>query len=77
VRGQAVKTMANLSQPLEPNFWTGSILLILVAANGIISVTGFGGNKVVLRTVDAYLKSSALGLLFFQAVLGLKLGLAI
>ena len=61
----------------SPHFWTGSIVLILLAANGIISITGFGGNKAVLRTVHAYLGSTALCLLFLHAVLGLKLGLAI
>lgn len=61
----------------SPHFWTGSIVLILLAANGIISLTGFGGNKAVLRNVHAYLGSTALCLLFLHAVLGLKLGLAI
>lgn len=61
----------------SPHFWTGSIVLFLLAANGIISLTGFGGNKAVLRTVHAYLGSTALCLLFLHAVLGLKLGLAI
>jgi hypothetical protein len=61
----------------SPHFWTGSIVLILLAINGIISLAGFGGNKAVLRTVHAYLGSTALCLLFLHAVLGLKLGLAI
>ncbi|MBW4548684.1 MAG: DUF4079 domain-containing protein [Symplocastrum torsivum CPER-KK1] len=61
----------------SPHFWTGSIVLILLAANGIISFTGFGGNRALLRTVHAYLGSTALCLLFLHAVLGFKLGLAI
>jgi hypothetical protein len=61
----------------SPHFWTGSIVLILLATNGIISLTGFGSNKALLRTVHAYLGSTALCLLFLHAVLGLKLGLAI
>jgi hypothetical protein len=61
----------------SPHFWTGSIVVVLLATNGIISLTGFGGNKAVLRTVHAYLGSTALCLLFLHAVLGLKLGLAI
>jgi hypothetical protein len=69
--------MQNQSVLESPHFWTGSIVLILLAANGIISLTGFGGNKAVLRTVHAYLGSTALCLLFLHAVLGLKLGLAI
>ncbi len=61
----------------SPHFWTGSIVLILLAANSIISFTGFGGNRALLRSVHAYLGSTALCLLFLHAVLGLKLGLAI
>jgi hypothetical protein len=61
----------------SPHFWTGSLVLILLAANSIISFTGFGGNRALLRTVHAYLGSTALCLLFLHAVLGLKLGLAI
>ncbi len=66
-------------QPIleSPHFWTGSIVLILLAVNGAISLSGFGGNKPVLRTVHAYLGSVALCLLFLHAILGLKLGLAI
>lgn len=66
-------------QPIleSPHFWTGTTVLILLATNGIISLTGFGGNKAMLRTVHAYLGSTALCLLFLHAVLGLKLGLAI
>lgn len=61
----------------SPHFWTGSIVLVLLATNGVISLTSFGGNKAVLRSVHAYLGSTALCLLFLHAVLGLKLGLAI
>jgi hypothetical protein len=66
-------------QPIleSPHFWTGSIVLLLLAINGLISVTGFGGNKASLRTVHAYLGSVALVVVFIHAVLGLKLGLAI
>ncbi|HAZ48709.1 MAG TPA: DUF4079 domain-containing protein [Cyanobacteria bacterium UBA11369] len=66
-------------QPIleSPHFWTGSIVLLLLAINGLISVTGFGGNKPNLRTVHAYLGSVALVVVFIHAVLGLKLGLAI
>ncbi len=69
--------MQNQSVLESPHFWTGSIVLILLGANGIISLAGFGGNKAVLRTVHAYLGSTALCILFLHAVLGLKLGLAI
>lgn len=66
-------------QPIfeSPHFWTGSIVLVLLAINGLISVTGFTGNKPSLRTVHAYLGTVALGVVFIHAVLGLKLGLAI
>ncbi len=66
-------------QPIleSPHFFTGSIVILLLAINGLISVTGFGGNKPNLRTVHAYLGSVALVVVFIHAVLGLKLGLAI
>ena len=61
----------------SPHFWTGSIVLVLLAINGLISLTGFGGNKPSLRTVHAYLGTVALAVVFVHALLGLKLGLAI
>ncbi|HEY9611309.1 DUF4079 domain-containing protein [Allocoleopsis sp.] len=61
----------------SPHFWTGSIVLILLAINGVISAVGFGSNKPVMRTIHAYLGSMALCLLFPNTVLELKLGLAI
>ncbi|MCL2939283.1 MAG: DUF4079 domain-containing protein [Trichodesmium sp. MAG_R02] len=60
-----------------PHFWTGSVVLALLAANGLISLTKFGGNQVVLRTTHAYLGSMAICIMFVHAVLGLRLGLAI
>lgn len=74
-----VLSLVMQNQPIveSPHFWTGSIVLMLLAANGVISLTGFGRNKPVLLTVHAYLGSTALCLLFLHAVLGLKLGLAI
>ncbi|MEW6497139.1 MAG: DUF4079 domain-containing protein [Cyanobacteriota bacterium] len=66
-------------QPIleSPHFWTGSIVLVLLTANGVISLIGFGNNKRVMRNIHAYLGSTALCLMFLHAVLGLKLGLAI
>ncbi|MDE5081414.1 MAG: DUF4079 domain-containing protein [Trichodesmium sp. St18_bin1] len=61
----------------SPHFWTGSVVLALLAANGLISLTKFGGNQVVLRTTHAYLGSMAICIMFVHAVLGLRLGLAI
>lgn len=66
-------------QPIleSPHFWTGSSVILLLSLNGLISFTGFSGNKENLRTAHAYLGSIALMILFVHAVLGLKLGLSI
>lgn len=66
-------------QPIleSPHFWTGSIILACLAINGSISLFGFKTGKPILRTVHAYLGTVTLGLLFFHALLGLKLGLSI
>ena len=67
-------------QPIleSPHFWTGSILLGLLAINGSISLFGFGGdNKTTFRTIHAYLGSTALILMIVHTVFGLKLGLSI
>jgi len=61
----------------SPHFWTGSLVLVLLGVNSVISLMGFGGKKTVLRNIHAYLGSTALCLLFLHALLGLKLGLAI
>lgn len=66
-------------QPIleSPHFWTGSSVILLLGLNGLISLTGFGGDKTNLRTFHAYLGSIALMILFVHAILGLKLGLSI
>jgi fucose 4-O-acetylase-like acetyltransferase len=66
-------------QPIfeSPHFWTGSTVIGLLGLNGLISVTGFGGNKEGLRTAHAYLGSIALVIMVVHAILGLKLGLSI
>ena len=61
----------------SPHFWTGSVVLILLTINAILSATGFIGNKSLLRTIHAYVGSIALAILLFHAILGLKLGLSI
>ena len=65
-------------QPIleSPHFLTGTIVLIILAANAIISVTKFGGNNSSLRTFHAYLGTVAMGLLIVHTALGLKLGLS-
>ncbi len=60
----------------SPHFWTGSVVLILLLVNGIISLTKFGGNQAMLRTLHAYLGSAALSLMVIHAFLGLKLGMS-
>lgn len=59
------------------HFWTGSVVLVLLATNGLMSLRGFWGNSSRFRSVHAYLGSAALLLLFAHAFLGLKLGLSI
>jgi hypothetical protein len=59
------------------HFWTGSLVISLLGLNGLISVTGFGGDKASLRTAHAYLGSFALLVMVAHAIFGLKLGLSI
>jgi len=61
----------------SPHFWLGTIVLGLLGLNGIISISGFGGNNPALRTTHAYLGSFALIALVVHATLGLKLGLSL
>ncbi|TYQ30150.1 MULTISPECIES: DUF4079 domain-containing protein [unclassified Pseudanabaena] len=61
----------------SPHFLTGSVVLTLLAINGTISLTGFGGNQPLLRNAHAYLGSAIVVLLVAHALLGLKLGLSI
>lgn len=61
----------------SPHFWTGSLVLVLLAMQGSLSLSGFWGNKIELRTAHAYLGSTTLAVLLVHAALGLKLGLSI
>lgn len=61
----------------SPHFWTGSLVLILLLINGVISLSGFFGNKAGLRAVHAYLGSTTLLIMFVHAVLGLNLGISL
>lgn len=61
----------------SPHFWTGSLVLLLLLINGGISLSGFGGDKKVLRAVHAYLGSVAIAILFVHAVLGFNLGISL
>jgi len=66
-------------QPIlnSPHFWTGSVVLILLTANGAIATFGFGKANPGFRSAHAYLGSAALCVMFLHALFGLKLGLAI
>lgn len=66
-------------QPIleSPHFFTGTVVIGLLAVNGLISLSGFGGNKQQLRTAHAVLGSVALAIMIIHAGLGLKLGLGI
>ncbi|MEA5598589.1 DUF4079 domain-containing protein [Rivularia sp. UHCC 0363] len=59
------------------HFWTGSIVLILLAINATISLTKFGGNRSGLRALHAYLGSTALCVMLLHAVFGFRLGISI
>ncbi len=61
----------------SPHFLTGTIVLIFLAINSLISVTGFGGDKPELRKVHAYFGSTILVMMVVHALMGLKLGLSI
>ena len=61
----------------SPHFWTGSAVLVLLAVGSLISLTGFGGNKLALRAAHADLRTTALALMVLHAAFGLKLGLSI
>ncbi|MFS8780731.1 DUF4079 domain-containing protein [Synechococcus sp. R55.6] len=61
----------------SPHFWTGSLVLLLLAVNGALSLSGFGGNRAALRTTHAYVGSLILCILFAHALFGLKLGLSL
>jgi fucose 4-O-acetylase-like acetyltransferase len=59
------------------HFWTGSGLLLLLAINSGVAFTKFGGNKAGLRSLHAYVGSTALVVMLVHAALGLKLGLSL
>ena len=61
----------------SPHFLTGTLVLTLLAANGAISMSKFGGGKPELRSLHAYLGTAAFGVIILHAILGLNLGLSI
>lgn len=74
-----VLSLVMQQQPIlqSPHFWTGSAVLLLLFINGLVSITGFWGDKPAFRMLHAYLGTVAFGLLLLHGVLGLKLGLSI
>lgn len=72
-----VLSLVMQGQPIfeSPHFWTGTIAIGMLVANGALSITKFLG-KDVLRTVHAYVGSAAIALLFAHLVLGVNLGLS-
>lgn len=60
----------------SPHFWTGTLVLSLLGANGAISISKFGGGKPELRTAHAYLGSIAFGVMVLHAIFGLRLGMS-
>lgn len=61
----------------SPHFWTGSLVLILLTVQAVLSLSGFWGDRASLRKIHAYVGSSTLILAIVHMVLGLKLGLSI
>ena len=60
----------------SPHFWTGSVIVLLLWTNGILSKV-FGDEKSVLRVVHAYVGTFVMMVLVVHAIFGLKLGLSI
>lgn len=68
------------NQPIfeSPHFWTGSLIIVLLGINALISLTGFNGdNKMMMRSIHAYLGSTVMILFIIHAIFGLNLGLSI
>lgn len=72
-----VLSLVMQEQPIfeSPHFWTGTLVIGLLATNAVLSVSNFWGER-SLRTAHAYIGSSALALLVIHTLLGLKLGLS-
>ena len=72
-------SLVRLGQPIldSPHFWTGSVVLLLLATNGLLALVGFSKKQPAFRTVHAYLGSIALCGMFLHALLGLKLRLSL
>ena len=58
----------------SPHFWTGSVVIALLATNSVLSKVF--SDRAGLRKTHAYLGSATLAIMFTHALLGLKLGLS-
>ena len=74
-----VLSLVMQGQPIfeSGHFWTGTVALGLLATNGLIAATKFGGESGSLRTAHAVIGSTAMLVFVGHAALGLKLGLSI
>ncbi len=72
-----VLSLVMQEQPIfaSPHFWSGTLVIGLLATNAALSVSNFWGEG-SFRTAHAYIGSSALALLIVHTVLGLNLGLS-
>jgi hypothetical protein len=62
----------------SPHFWTGSIAIALLALNGFLSFTSFGGEKKeFFRTIHAYIGSITMIILLVHGIFGLQLGFSL
>ena len=73
-----VLSLVMQEQPLleSPHFLTGTLIIALLAVNGLLAATKFGQNA-NLRSAHAYIGSLAVILFVVHAIFGLKLGLSI
>ena len=60
----------------SPHFWTGTLAILLLGGNAVLSLSGFWGDQASLRTTHAYLGSLALGVLVIHTIFGVQLGLS-
>lgn len=74
-----VLSLVMQQQPIlqSAHFWTGTAAVLLLWTNGLISLTGFGGNQLALRMTHAYIGTFVMLLLLVHGIFGLKLGLSI
>jgi fucose 4-O-acetylase-like acetyltransferase len=74
-----VLSLVMQNQPIleSPHFWTGTVALGVLSLNSMFSLSGFWGDRSVLRASHAYLGTAALVLLLIHGAFGIKLGLSL